>query len=74
MVCTRLGSLLRPLFYFLCYTHFSLSVCVHLYIMLVLSAATAASGQFQRSILTCFVNSLVTMDNNYITIPPPLTA
>ena len=26
MVCTRLGSLLRPLFYFLCYIHFSLSV------------------------------------------------
>ena len=27
MVCTSLGSLLRPLFYFLCYIHFSLSVC-----------------------------------------------
>ena len=26
MVCTSLGSLLRPLFYFLCYIHFSLSV------------------------------------------------
>ena len=25
MVCTSLGSLLRPLFYFLCYIHFSLS-------------------------------------------------
>ena len=29
MVCTTLGSLLRPLFYFLCYIHFSLSVLVH---------------------------------------------
>ena len=28
MVCTSLGSLLRPLFYFLCYIHFSLSVIV----------------------------------------------
>ena len=28
MVCTSLGSLLRPLFYFLCYIHFSLSVVV----------------------------------------------
>ena len=28
MVCTSLGSLLRPLFYFLCYIHFSLSVKV----------------------------------------------
>ena len=26
MVCTSLGSLLHPLFYFLCYIHFSLSV------------------------------------------------
>ena len=26
MVCTSLGSLLRPLFYFLCYIHFSRSV------------------------------------------------
>ena len=26
MVCTSLGSLLRPLFYFRCYIHFSLSV------------------------------------------------
>ena len=26
MVCTSLGSLLRPLFYFLCYIPFSLSV------------------------------------------------
>ena len=26
MVCTSLGSLLCPLFYFLCYIHFSLSV------------------------------------------------
>ena len=26
MVCTSLGSLLRPLFYVLCYIHFSLSV------------------------------------------------
>ena len=26
MVCTSLGSLLRPLFYFLCYIHFSLTV------------------------------------------------
>ena len=26
MVCTSLGSQLRPLFYFLCYIHFSLSV------------------------------------------------
>ena len=26
MVCTSLGSLLGPLFYFLCYIHFSLSV------------------------------------------------
>ena len=26
MVCISLGSLLRPLFYFLCYIHFSLSV------------------------------------------------
>ena len=26
MVCNSLGSLLRPLFYFLCYIHFSLSV------------------------------------------------
>ena len=26
MVYTSLGSLLRPLFYFLCYIHFSLSV------------------------------------------------
>ena len=26
MVCTSLGSLLRPLFYFLFYIHFSLSV------------------------------------------------
>ena len=26
MVCTSLGSLLRPLFYFLCYIHFSLGV------------------------------------------------
>ena len=26
MVCTSLGSLVRPLFYFLCYIHFSLSV------------------------------------------------
>ena len=28
MVCTSLGSLLRPLFYFLCYIHFSLSVYI----------------------------------------------
>ena len=28
MVCTSLGSLLRPLFYFLCYIHFSLSVVI----------------------------------------------
>ena len=28
MVCTSLGSLLRPLFYFLCYIHLSLSVHV----------------------------------------------
>ena len=27
MVCISLCSLLRPLFYFLCYIHFSLSVC-----------------------------------------------
>ena len=26
MVCTSLGSLMSPLFYFLCYIHFSLSV------------------------------------------------
>ena len=26
MVCTSLGSLLRRLFYFLCYIHFSLSI------------------------------------------------
>ena len=26
MVCASLGSLLHPLFYFLCYIHFSLSV------------------------------------------------
>ena len=26
MVCTSLGSLMRPLFHFLCYIHFSLSV------------------------------------------------
>ena len=26
MVCTSLGSLLHPLFYFLCYIHFSLTV------------------------------------------------
>ena len=26
MVCTSFGSLLRPLFYFLCYINFSLSV------------------------------------------------
>ena len=28
MVCTSLGSLLRPLFYFLCYIHISLTVGV----------------------------------------------
>ena len=30
MVCTSLGSLFRPLFYFLCYIHFSLSVAVQI--------------------------------------------
>ena len=32
MVCTSLGSLLHPLFYFLCYIHFSLGVVSELLI------------------------------------------
>ena len=35
MVCTSLGSLLRPLFYFLCYIHFSLSVQGYSYDQLI---------------------------------------
>ena len=36
MACTRLGSLLRPLFYFLCYILFSLSVMKFLQLLIIL--------------------------------------
>ena len=36
MVCTSLGSLLRPLFYFLCYIHFSTLILLQLLLLLLL--------------------------------------